>query len=208
MPKQTKFRLNIDQIQKARPAPKDARRLPTFKALKLTTNAENVYKALEATAGSKELMKTIPRLADFNLWLPVATFSVCLKTGSALFLDIWDADHFDGFTDMQRCVTDCRAWFSADGFTFWGSSQTKTGRINCFFNAPATGSYICNADLQSFNGPAQVECVIDNSSFGALPFNGSIIQPHTCSLAAGGHSFRIQQLSGSFFFIGLTVWKV
>lgn len=131
-----------------------------------------------------------------------------MKTGTARFLDMWDVDHFDGFTDMQRCLTDCRAWFSADGFTFWDSPETKTGRINCFFNAPSTGTYICDAQLQSFGGSAVVECRIDSSSFGNLPFNGSITQPHTCNLTTGGHSFRIRQVSGSFFFIGLTVWKI
>lgn len=206
MPK--KFKLAITKTQKSLKVPAAARRIPTIKPAKPTVEAKVIHKALVATAGAKDLIKQIPALKDFAVWLPTATFSVCLKTGTALFLDIWDADHFDGFTDMQRCLTDCRAWFSANGFTFWGSPETKTGRVNCFFNAPTNGTYICNVELQSFGGPAQVECLIDSSSFGLLPFNGSIIQPHVSNLAAGGHSFRIRQVSGSFFFINLSVWKV
>lgn len=203
-----KFQLAVLEKQKAIKVPADARRVPSVKPAKPTIDAKAVYKALTATAGSKELIKQIPRLADFSVWFPTATFSVCMKTGTALFLDIWDADHFDGFTDMQRCLTDCRAWFSANGYTFWDSPETKTGRINCYFNAPAAGTYICTAELQSFGGAAQVECRIDNSSFGFLPVNGTVVQPHTCILEPGGHSFRIRQVSGSFFFISLTVWRI
>jgi hypothetical protein len=61
--------------------------------------------------------------------------------------------------------------------------------------------------LQSYGGAALVECLIDNSSFGPLPVDGIITQPHPCSLSAGGHHFRIRQLSGSFFFLALTVWR-
>jgi|SRR5437762_1246212 len=206
MPK--KFQLAILETQKALKVAADARRVPAVEVAKPTLEAKPIYEALTATAGAKELMKQIPRLAEFSSWAFTACFCVCVKTGTAQFLDIWDADHFDGFTDMQHNVAQCRAWFSASGYTFWGSSETKTGRINCYFNAPAAGTYVCNAELQSFGGPAQVECIIDSSSFGILPFNGLITQPHTCNLAAGGHSFRIRQVAGSFFFVSLTVWKI
>jgi hypothetical protein len=206
MPKE--FRLKLIESQKPLELKRDARRVTTVKPVGPTTDAKLVYKALASSPGGQEILAKIPNLRDFQLWLPTATFSVCMKTGTAMWLDIWDADHFDGFTDMQRCLTDCRAWFSADGFDFWGSAETKTGRINCFFRAPAAGNYICTAELQSFGGPALVECVIDSSSFGFLPVNGTVIQPHPCVLGTGGHSFRIRQVSGSFFFVALTVWRV
>ena len=157
--------------------------------------------------GSKELFQKNPSFAMWRAWLPIATFSVCQKTGTATYLDIWDADHFDFFTDMQRNLSECRVWFSADGFTYWDSPQTKTGRINCYFRAPSAGNYVCNVELQSYGGPATVECLIDSLSFGPLPFNGTITQPHATSLSAGYHSFRIRQMSGSFFFVGLSVWQ-
>ncbi|MCU1268646.1 MAG: hypothetical protein JWM21_4964 [Acidobacteria bacterium] len=202
------FRLKLIESKKPLALKKDARRVAAVKQVGPTTDPKIVYKNLASTPGWKELVAKTPNLADFKLWLPTATFSVCMKTGTALWLDLWDADHFDGFTDMKKCVTDCRAWFSDKGFDFWGSAQTKTGRINCYFNAPANGNYICTAELQSYGGPAMVECIIDSSSFGFLPINGTVVQPHPCTLGAGGHSFRIRQVSGSFFFIALTVWKV
>ena len=176
----------------------------------LLTTPEEALEALKATKGAEAVLKEVPNLEDLALWIPTAYFSVCQKTGTARYIDIWDTDHFDGFTDMQRCLNDCRAWFSGDGFQFWGSGQTKTGRVNCYFTAPSSGNYTCNARLQSYpmSVAAVVECLIDNSSFGPLTVLGTINQPHMTSLSAGGHHFRIRQVSGAFFFLSLTVWKV
>ena len=188
--------------------PRKMRRVARVTPAGPTIAPQVVARALRATAGAKELIEQIPNLAQPRFWLPVATFTVCQKTGTAAFLDIWDADHFDGFTDMQRCLTDCRVWFSADGFSYWDSPQTKTGRVNCYFRAPVAGNYVCNVQLHSYAGPAQVECLIDSFSYGPLPFNGSINQPHPATLSVGYHSFRIRQMAGSYFFISLAVWKV
>src|SRR5687767_12643902 len=206
MPKE--YRLKLIESKKSLELKRDARKVTAVKSVRPTIDAKAVLKALKDSPGGPEVMAKLPNVQDLARWIPTATFSVCLKTGTALYLDVWDADHFDGFTDMQRCLTDCRAWFSADGFDFWGSGQTKTGRINCYFTAPTAGNYICTAELQSCGGPALVECLIDSLSFGLLPVNGTVVQPHPCVLSAGGHSFRIRQVSGSFFFVALTVWKV
>ncbi len=170
---------------------------------------EDVLKALRSTKGAAEALERIPNINELPLWLPIATFTVQRKTGTAAFLDIWDADHFDEFTDMQRCLNDSHAWFSGDGYQYWGSGQTKTGHVNCYFTAPSDGYYVCNAQLQSFptSSPAVVECLIDGSSFGQLTVLGTIIQPHVANLVEGGHHFRIRQVAGSFFFLSLTVWR-
>jgi len=172
----------------------------------LEVSAEDALAALHATKGSEEVFKAFPQFLDLASWLPVANFSVCSKFGTARYLDLWDVDHFDGFTNVERNIDECRAWFSDKGFDSWGSGQTRSGRINCYFTAPQAGAYICTARLQSYAGAALVECLIDGSSFGSLPVNGLITQPHPCNLSAGGHHFRIRQLSGSFFFLSLTVW--
>jgi hypothetical protein len=200
------FRLRLIESARAYPADRKRDRAPRAKA---ETSPRAVLRALKATPGAEEILERVPGFGDLALWKQVAYFSVCLKSGSARWLDIWDADFFDGFTNMQRCVDDCRAWFSADGFSTWGSLQTKTGRVNCFFNAPTAGNYICNARLQSYptSATSVVECRIDNSSFGPLTWSGTIDQPHPCNLAAGGHHFRIWQVSGAFFFLSLTVYR-
>lgn len=204
-----KFRLTLPKTLKGDKSPRLAKRkVKKISPAQPQIEAKKVFKALAKTPGADRILKKIPGLAEFKLWLPVATFSVCQKTGTAKYLDIWDSDHFDGFTDMQRCLSDCRAWFSANGFTTWDSAQTKTGRINCYFKAPTSGNYVCNVQLQSHSGSAVVECLIDNFSFGPLPFSGTINQPHPAPLSAGFHHFRIRQMSGSFFFLNLTVWKV
>jgi hypothetical protein len=207
MPIGKDYRLTIGAGREALPPGEDREGATTAD---LSPEPAAVYESLKLIPGAEEIIKEIPGLGDFVAWVPTAYFSVCTKTGTAYYLDLWNADHFDGFTDMAKCLADCRAWFAGDGFTTWGSDQTKTGRVNCYFNAPTAGHYICTAALQSYptSSGAQVECLIDNSSFGPLPFSGTIYQPHPCDLSAGGHHFRIRQMSGSFFFLSLTVWKV
>jgi hypothetical protein len=173
----------------------------------LEISKEDALASLKATTGSDAVFEQVPAFLDLSAWLPVAHFTVCSKLGTARYLDMWDVDHFDGFTDMQRNVDECRAWFSGGGYQTWGSGETKSGRVNCYFSAPKDGNFLCTARLQSYGGAALVECLIDNSSFGPLPVDGIITQPHPCSLSAGGHHFRIRQLSGSFFFLALTVWR-
>jgi|RhiMetdeSRZDD1v2_1073273.scaffolds.fasta_scaffold377759_2 hypothetical protein len=209
MKARNKYRLVLAESHKGNALPALLRRRVDRTAPpKLMVSPHLVLRALKATMGAKQLIEQIPNLAKSQFWVPIATFSVCQKAGTAAYLDVWDADHFDYFTDMQHCLTDCRIWFSADGYGYWDSPQTKTGRINCYFKAPSPGNYICNVQLQSYGGLAQVECLLDEFSYGPLPFNGPISQPYAASLNAGYHSFRIRQVSGSFFFVSLTVWKV
>jgi len=158
---------------------------------------------------SDETVSLVNYLRSHDKGAQIAYFSVCGKSGSARWLDLWDCDHFDGVTDMQKCVADCRAWFSHTGYSTWGSAQTASGRINCYFDASVAGDYSCVAQLQSHpsSAGATVECLIDNHSFGNLPFTGTILQPHFSTLAAGGHHFRIRQVSGAFFFLSLTVYR-
>ena len=201
------FRLRLIEASKPLKADRSRERAPRAKT---ETSPRAVLSALKATPGAEEILERVPGFGDLASWRQVAFFSVCAKSGTARFLDIWDDDHFDGFTDMQRCLNDCRAWFSADGFSTWGSGQTKTGRLNCYFRAPAPGNYICNARLQSYPSSATsvVECLIDNSSFGPLTWSGTIDQPHPCTLSAGFHHFRIRQVSGAFFFLSLTLYRI
>ena len=207
MAKGDEFELTIVESMEAYPPP-DVREGVT--ATDLITTPDEALEALKATKGAEAVLKRIPLLDRPELWLSTAYFSVCRKSGTARYLDLWNGDHFDGFTDMQHCISDCRAWFAGDGYSFWGSDDTKTGRVNCYFTAPATGWYTCNAKLQSWppSSSALVECFIDNSSFGQLPVFGTINQPHQTHLSAGGHHFRIRQVSGSFFFLSLTVWAI
>lgn len=191
----------IDSLQSSTADPREG-----IVSADVEVSAEEAFAALAGTKGSDKVFEALPQLRDVAAWLPVASFTVGSKFGTARYLDLWDVDHFDGFTDMKKNLAESRAWFSDKGFDTWGSSQTHSGRINCYFTAPQAGAYVCTARLQSYAGPALVECLIDGSSFGFLPVNGLITQPHPCNLSAGGHHFRIRQMAGSFFFLSLTVW--
>ncbi len=191
---------------------KRERRPARVAKVRVKPTTQEIVRAFKQARGYEDIIARIPKAQTVRGWeegTEVAYFSVCKKTGAASFLDIWDCDHFDGFTDMQHSLNDCRAWFSHTGYSTWGSPQTATGRINCYFNAASAGSYSCVAKLQSYpaTSSATVECLIDNASFGPLPFTGTIIQPHFHVLTAGGHHFRIRQMTGSFFFLSLTVYR-
>lgn len=209
MPVDKRYRMKIlrsAKILKAGPRP------PHVPRVRVKPTTREILRAFKKSVGYKEIIARIPKAATVPGWekgTQVAYFSVCGKSGSARWLDLWDCDHFDGVTDMQRSVSDCRAWFSHTGYSTWGSAQTATGRINCYFNADVPGDYSCVVQLQSYPAPlsATVECLIDNNSFGPLPFSGTILQPHFSTLSAGGHHFRIRQITGSFFFLSLTVYR-
>ncbi len=200
------FRLKL--LKSLEPQPPDPRDGVADTDLELAP--ELILEALKATPGAADVLDELSGVEDVIDWVEVAYFSVCLKRGYARYLDIWDSDQFDGFTDMRQCLRDCRVWFSAEGFGSWGSGETKTGRVNCYFHAPSDGNYVCTAILQSYpsSQSAAVECLIDSSSFGTLGFVGIKHQPHPCFLAKGGHHFRIRQLRGSFFFLALMVHRV
>ncbi len=208
MPVDRKYRMSV--LKSSRTL-KTERRPAAAPPVDVKPTTAEIVRAFKRASGYEDIVARIPKAETPEGWdedTQVAYFSVCGKTGSARFLDIWDADHFDFVTDMQRSLNDCRAWFSHTGYSSWGSAQTATGRINCYFDAAVAGDYSCVAQLQSYpaSSSAKVECLIDNSSFGPLPFSGTILQPHFSQLSAGGHHFRIRQMSGSFFFLSLTVY--
>jgi hypothetical protein len=209
MPVDKRYRMKVLESKQIL---KTERRPPRPRKVRVKPTTAEIVRAFKQVQGYDQIVARIPKAAKASGWeegTEIAHFAVCGKTGAARWLDLWDADHFDGVSDMQHCISDCRAWFSHTGFSSWGSPQTATGRINCYFNAATAGDYSCVASLQSYpaSSPATVVCLIDDKSFGDLPFTGSVIQPHFCVLAAGGHHFRIRQKTGSFFFLSLTVYR-
>jgi hypothetical protein len=196
------YHLTLGEPLKGTPSlPRSERRIPQTTEAQPTLDARLALRNLQATSGGQEIIEVVPSLLNWRDWFPLAIFTRSFKFGTARYLDIWDDDHFDG-------AHEGRIWFSADGNAFWGSPQTKTGRVNCYFRAPSDGNYVCHVKLESYLGPAQVECLIDDFNYGPLPFNGTIDQPHPRQLTAGYHSFRVRQMTGSFFFVSLTVWRV
>ncbi len=188
------------------------RRLAKVPRIRPKPTPGEVLQAFRKSPSYGAIVAKIPKAATLRGWIKgteIAYFSVCGKTGSAKWLDIWDCDHFDGFTDMPKSVADCRAWFSHLGYTTWGSAQTNTGRVNCYFTAPTSAYYSCVARLQSYPATttSTVECLIDGTTFGPLPFTGLINQAHFSMLSAGAHHFRIRQMSGAFFFLSVTVYR-
>jgi hypothetical protein len=209
MPVDKRFRM---KFLESKQTPRTERRPARPRKVRVKPTTREVVKAFKQSAGYEDILAHVPKAEKVTGWekgTEIAYFSACGKTGAARYLDIWDCDHFDGFTDIQRSISDCRVWFSHTGYATWGSAETASGRINCYFDAAVAGDYSCVVQLQSYpaSSGATVECLIDNSSFGNLPFTGTIVQPHFSSLSAGGHHFRIRQRNGAFFFHSLTVYR-
>ena len=121
------------KILKSTRAIKAEPRLRAVGKVNTEPTTEEIVRAFKKVRGYEDIVARIPRAATVSGWdggTQIAYFSVCRKSGAASWLDIWDCDHFDGFTDMPRAVSDCRAWFSHTGYSTWGSAQTGTGRIN------------------------------------------------------------------------------
>jgi len=210
MPLDSDYRINVVESQGQQ---LDLRKNGTARATpRLSPQA--AVAALRATSGADEVIARVPNLADASQLQETAFFSVCTKTGTASFLDLWDVDHFDFFTDLQSSLNNCSAWFSPDGFEFYGAPQGKTGRVNCTFEAPVDGTYLVIVSLLSDGGSGTVHYIVDDfgpgsasTDLGAFTFTGPVNQAFVFSLAANSHSFRIDQEAGGFFFLSLTLYQ-
>jgi hypothetical protein len=193
--------LDLRQTEIARPMPRPS--------------PQAAVAAVRATSGADELIAQNPNLANAAQLQETASFSVCTKTGTASFLDLWDVDHFDFVSDMQSSLNSCSAWFAPDGFEQYGAPQGKTGRVNCTFQAPADGMYLAIASLMSHGADsATVRYVLDDfgpgstpTDLGAFTFTGPVNQAFVLSLVANSHSIRIDQESGGLFFYNLTLYQ-
>jgi hypothetical protein len=165
MPVDKKFEM---KLLKATKILKTERRPVRVAKIEVKPSTRQIFQAFKKARGYDKIIARIPKAATPEGWdqgTQVAYFSVCGKSGSARYLDLWDCDHFDGFTDMRQSIDDCRAWFSHTGYATWGSAQTATGRINCYFNAAVAGDYSCVVQLASYPAASST-----TAALGPCPF--------------------------------------
>jgi hypothetical protein len=65
---------------------------------------EGILEALKAAKGFDDIGDKISGTLDPATSTEEAYFSVCDKSGSGFWLDVWDTDHFDG-GHAERAVT-------------------------------------------------------------------------------------------------------
>lgn len=71
---------------------------------------------LSSRPWADEFVAEFPDLGEiFDSWFETASFSVCERRGAAYFLDLWDADHFDGLSDIANNLDDCWCGCRATG---------------------------------------------------------------------------------------------
>jgi hypothetical protein len=211
MPLDQDFRITVVESmegQRLDPRQATARAVPT-------PSREMALAVVRAAGGAEEVLQQVPNLGTTAAWVDIAFFSVCSKTGTALFLDLWDVDHFDFFTDLQSDLNNCRVWFTANGHEPYGAPGTLTGRVNCYFSTPADAFYLAIASLES-DPPgtnATVRAVLDDFGAGGIDlgvsgFNGLVNLPFLFHLSESAHSIRIDQQEGGFFFYSMTIYQL
>src|SRR5688572_15607987 len=95
--------LKSTKVLKPEPRP------PRVPKVRVKPSTREILEAFRRARGYDEIVARIPKAATLAGWekgTQIAYFSVCGKSGSATWLDLWDCDHFDGITDMQRSIND------------------------------------------------------------------------------------------------------
>lgn len=208
----TRGNMELNLVEAMEPGPEcDRASLPLPSEHRVST-AQEVLGALKATKGGASVIERVPTIERLEAWEEVAYFDVRGWSGAATALMLWDAD-FDGFFGMQMCLDNNFALFTGASWdTSFGAPGTATGRACCFFEAPRTDYYIFNVQLDSLlsgfePSPPVVAFFMDDIPMGELQWEGSINQPLAALVAEGFHRFDVRQVSESFHFRSVTIWK-
>ena len=135
-----RFRMRIISSTKV---VKTERRPKPLKRVNVKPTTAEIIRAFKRSRGYEDVIARIPKAETAAGWgsgTQVAYFSVCQKSGSARFLDLWDCDHFDLVSDMQRSVADCRAWFSRWRLFDVGVRSNSNGPYQLLLQRPRGGS--------------------------------------------------------------------
>jgi hypothetical protein len=194
-----------ERNQRERPAPAEHR----------VATAHEVVEALKASKGSAALADQIPMRPE--LWEMVGYFDVNGWSGpAATGLILWDAD-FSLYTMLECTDFDFAFFGGAEWPAGSGAPGTATGRACCFFRLPGGPEarfYIISVQLQRVEPfydhvDPVVAFFIDDIPMGELQWQDTrpINQPLTVSAAPGFHRFDVRQVSGSYRFWNVTIWR-
>ena len=130
----------------------------------------------------------------------IAYFTPKSKTGSAHYLDIYNADLFWGTSDLTNLWNQNAVQLR----TYQGGAN---GVIRAYFTMPAADYCLVIAKLSG--GGSQVEIKIGSSATGTFTIagNGDEI-PLVAHLPAGSHWIDIKQLSGSLWIHSITCFRI
>jgi hypothetical protein len=148
--------------------------------------------------------------------MPFATFTPRTKTGSAAWIDFWNADLFDGTSHLAQLHALDRIQFRSSRDTWRGEHRVMRNDffqgVQAGFNMPQTGFFLGAVVVSSTGGQVAVE-IDDEVIVGATEVNGNgvMIPVPIEQLAAGSHWMTVVQgyVTGSkhLWFHSITLYR-
>lgn len=128
----------------------------------------------------------------------IAFFTPNEITGSAQWLDLWNADLWWGQSQVPRLAEINQAQFRWERTTYRDDIDVDqaNGVIQAAFSMPDSGYFLGTVMLSSFpdNQPAPVSIQIDTTDAGTFYVTGTAMEiPVVANLSAGSHRLSIIQ---------------
>jgi len=146
----------------------------------------------------------------------IAAFTPKTKSGSAFWIDFWNADLFDGASHLTQIHAADRIQFRTDRYTYRGEHRVLNDHVfqgvQASFNMPQAGFFLGAVVNSSSGGSVSVE-VDDDVIVTSTPVNGNgvMIPVPIQQLAAGNHWMSVGTSpvpgSGHLWFHGITCYR-
>ena len=144
----------------------------------------------------EEIIKDVPGLDDIEGWaLDRPTSASVRRAAPPATSTSGTSITSTASPTCRECLDDCRLWFSADGYTSWGSGQTKTGRSQLLLRLrPARATTSARLVLQSYPTSSPATGRVPHRQLlvtALLPFSWNDLPASPVRISsAGGHHFR------------------
>lgn len=131
----------------------------------------------------------------------IAYFTSKVKSGTAKWIDFWNADLYDGESHLERLHTQDKIQFRGKRYTYLDEIDAGYGNgvIQAIFGVPTSDYYLIIAKLSSVK--SIVNIAVDDNIIGMhwIEETGQEI-PVMVHLPAGQHTMNVIQLSKIAFF--------
>ena len=181
--------------------------------------SRQAVRALERFHGGRQIIARLER-AGIRLQaaelVQFAAFTPKTKSGSAFWIDFWNADLFDGASHLTQIHALDRIQFRTDRYSYRGEHRVMNTHVfqgvQAAFNMPQAGFFLGAVVVSSTGGLVAVE-VDDDIIVTSTPVNGNgvMIPVPVQQLAAGNHWMSVIQGvipgSGHLWFHGITCYR-
>ena len=210
-------KLQLVKILKAAGMPRRQRHAAPRVSPRVT--ARQAVRALERFRGGRQIIARLERAGirvQAAELVQFAAFTPKTKSGSAAWIDFWNADLYDGVSHLAQIYAGDRIQFRSDRYTYRGEHRVMRNDffqgVQVGFNMPQAGFFLGAVVVSSNGGRVAVE-VDDDVVVGATEVNGNgvMIPVPVQELAAGNHWMTVVQgyVTGSrhLWFHGITCYR-